>query len=101
MLQRRLITVAASLLFTAFIPAPEARADDAGAPGKKERRASVPVDDQRAAVDRVHAERARRRDAEGRLEQWRQGPPADAAPATHRAMKASRTRASGDRRSTP
>lgn len=100
MSQRGLITFAASLLFTAFTPAPEARADDAGAPGRREQRASVPVDPQ-AAVDRVHAERARRRDAEARLEQWRQRPPPDAAPSTHRAMKASRTRASADRRSTP
>ncbi len=101
MLQRGLITIAASLLFTAFTPAPEPRADDAGAPGKSARRASVPVTDPQAAVDRVLAERARRRDAEARLEQWRQSPPPDAAPPTHRAMKASRARASADRRVTP
>ncbi len=92
MLQRTLVTIAASLLFTALTPAPEARADGAEAPGRRARRASVPVTDQKAALDRVHAERARRRDAEARLEQWRQSPPPDAAPPTHRAMKASRAR---------
>jgi hypothetical protein len=62
----------------------------------------VPVIDQKGAVARVHAERTRRRDAEARLEQWRQAPPADSPPSTRRALGAARaTRASADRRSAP
>lgn len=90
------ITLGASLLLAS--PSPN-RADDAGAP-RKERRASVIVTNPQPAIDRVHAERTRRRDAETRLEQWRQTTPADAAPSTKRAMEAARgTRTAPDRRS--
>jgi hypothetical protein len=89
---------AASLSLAAFTPA--ARAEEAPPATPKARRASVPVADQKAAVDRVGAERVRRRDAETRLEQWRKSPPPEAAAPTRRAMDAARgTRAAANRRS--